>query len=76
MLGAKRYLILGPEDHNELPMGWKKWRGWVEQDKATLYDRDYVFSFPPSELPTGGVGIQNVRTGRIYTPRPGRDGSE
>ena len=70
----RKFLILGPEDHNGLPMGWKDWQGWVEQDKATRYEGGYVFSFPPRELPTGGVGIQNVRTGMIYTPRPYRGG--
>jgi len=66
-----KYLILGPEDHNHLPLCWSEQRGeWVERDDATLYT-DRIWLFPPRELPVGGRGILDIETGLLYTPRGG-----
>jgi hypothetical protein len=66
----KKYLILGPEDHNGLPMFWNSSRGdWVGRGDATVYTGDYVFSFPPRELPVGNVGNVNIYTGMVHTPK-------
>jgi hypothetical protein len=64
-----KYLILGPEDHNHLPLFWSRERGeWVERDDATLYGEG-IWQFPPWELPIGGRGILDIENGLHYTPR-------
>jgi len=67
-----KYLILGPEDQDQLPLCWSEQRGeWVERDDATLYT-DRIWLFPPRELPVGGVGILDITTGQMHTPRLSR----
>lgn len=69
----KTFLVLGPTDHNDLPLFWSKEKGdWVERDEATLYTGKEVFSFPPRELPSGARGIIDIETRMIHTPRVGR----
>jgi hypothetical protein len=72
---VKKYLILGTEDHNNLPLFWSQSKcQWVERDEATLYGEKDIFNFPPSELPTGARGVIDIETQEIYTPIPGREG--
>jgi len=72
----ERYLILGPEDQDHLPMFWGRhplwgW-GWVERERAILYDDD-IWLFPPWELPVGkGVCIMDIVVNQKYTPRSHR----
>jgi len=72
ILGDRRFLILGPEDGDHLPMFWSSmvWE-WVERDAATLYGNE-VWLFPSWELPVGGVGILDIENGLMHTPRPSR----
>jgi len=64
-----RFLIIGPEDHNHLPLFWSQARGeWVERDDATLYG-DEIWKFPPWELPVGAQGVLDIKNRQIYTPR-------
>ena len=73
MLGDRRFLIIGPEDQDHLPMFWSQTIGeWVERDDATLYGEE-VWLFPPRELPIGGKGIIDIVNHHIfYASRPGR----
>lgn len=64
-----RILLIGPNDHNGLTTFWSKTKNeWVERDEATLYTVEEAFSFPPSELPTGGVGMIDITTQQLFTP--------
>ena len=65
----KKFLILGPEDQDQLPMFWsrEKW-DWVERDEATLYGKE-IWLFPPRELPVGAQGVLDVMNGQIHTPK-------
>ena len=62
-----KYLILGPEDQDQLPMFWSGdlWT-WVNKDQATLYS-EFVFHWPPWELPPKWKGILDIETGQLYT---------
>ena len=67
-----KYLILGPEDQDQLPQFWNRdWWQWVDRDSASLYTEREVFCFPPRELPVGGRGILDIETGLLYTPHCG-----
>ena len=69
-----RFLILGPNDADQLPMFWSREHGqWVDRDNATLYTEAEVFAFPPRELPVGGRGIIDIETAHHYTPPGGWD---
>lgn len=64
----EKYVIVGPEDHNELVTFWNTHLGWVEYELASKYD-ERILAGP---LPRETQYLIDAETFTQLTPLPGR----
>lgn len=62
----EKYVIVGPDDHDELPTYWNNDLGWVSFESATRFDARIL----TAPLPAHSVGIMNVEEWVEYIPLP------